>query len=105
MKPTPVDYNLFSIEVLNDRMVTHLERDILYLIKITNRQKMDRVMDLEDQLLELTETLQEEFENLKNKKSPLNSNQLKSKLDQIQQTLKQLMEKLHSKTNRCPMNS
>ena len=102
MKPTPVDYNLFSIEVLNDRMVTHLERDILYLIKITNRQKMDRVMDLEDQLLELTETLQEEFENLKNKKSPLNSNQLKSKLDQIQQTLKQLMEKLAQQNQSMP---
>ena len=102
MKPTPVDYNLFSIEVLNDRMVTHLERDILYLIKITNRQKMDRVMDLEDQLSELTETLQEEFENLKNKKSPLNSNQLKSKLDQIQQTLKQLMEKLAQQNQSMP---
>ena len=102
MKQTPVDYNLFSIEVLNDRMVTHLERDILYLIKITNRQKMDRVMDLEDQLLELTETLQEEFENLKNKKSPLNSNQLKSKLDQIQQTLKQIMEKLTQQNQSMP---
>ena len=102
MKPTPVDYNLFSIEVLNDRMVTHLERDILYLIKITNRQKMDRVMDLKDQLSELTETLQEEFENLKNKKSHLNSNQLKSKLDQIQQTLKQLMEKLAQQNQSMP---
>ena len=57
-------------------MITHLERDILYLIKITNRQKMDQVMDLEDELSELTESLQEEFENLKNKNSPLNSNQL-----------------------------
>ena len=102
MKPTPVDYNLFSIEVLNDRMVTHLERDILYLIKITNRQKMDRVMDLEDQLSELTEALQEEFENLKNKKSPLHSNQLKSNLDQIQQTLKQLMEKLAQQNQSMP---
>ncbi len=102
MKPTPVDYNLFSIEVLNDRMVTHLERDILYLIKITNRQKMDRVMDLENQLSELTEALQEEFKNLKNKKSPPNSDQLKSKLDQIQQTLKQLMEKLEQQNQSMP---
>ena len=59
MKPTPVVYSLLSIEVLNDRMITHLERDILYLIKITNRQKMDQVMDLEDELSELTESLQE----------------------------------------------
>jgi DNA repair exonuclease SbcCD ATPase subunit len=102
MKPTPVDYSLFSIEVLNDRMVTHLERDILYLIKITNRQKMDRVMDLENQLSELTEALQEEFKNLKNKNSPLNPDQLKSKLDQIQQTLKQLMEKLEQQNQSMP---
>ena len=70
MKPTPVGYSLLSIEVLNDQMITHLEQDILYLIKITNRQKMDQVMDLEDELSELTESLQEEFENLKNKNSP-----------------------------------
>ena len=102
MKPTPVGYSLLSIEVLNDQMVTHLERDILYLIKITNRQKMDQVMDLEDELSELTESLQEEFENLKNKNSPLNSNQLKSKLDQIQQTLKKLLDKLSQQKQSLP---
>ena len=102
MKPTPVGYSLLSIEVLNDRMITHLERDILYLIKITNRQKMDQVMDLEDELSELTESLQEEFENLKNKNSPLNSNQLKSKLNQIQQTLKQLLDKLSQQNQSLP---
>ena len=102
MKPTPVGYSLLSIEVLNDQMITHLERDILYLIKITNRQKMDQVMDLEDELSELTESLQEEFENLKNKNSPLNSNQLKSKLDQIQQTLKKLLDKLSQQKQSLP---
>ena len=102
MKPTPVGYSLLSIEVLNDQMITHLERDILYLIKITNRQKMDQVMDLEDELSELTESLQEEFENLKNKNSPLNSNQLKSKLNQIQQTLKKLLDKLSQQKQSLP---
>ncbi|MCH2606792.1 MAG: hypothetical protein MKZ63_08630, partial [Nitrospinales bacterium] len=102
MKPTPVGYSLLSIEVLNDQMITHLEQDILYLIKITNRQKMDQVMDLEDKLSELTESLQEEFENLKNKNSPLNSNQLKSKLNQIQQTLKKLLNKLSQQNQSLP---
>ncbi|MBT5470655.1 MAG: DUF4175 family protein [Nitrospina sp.] len=102
MKPTPVAYSIFSVEILNDRMVTHLEQDILYLIKITNRQKMDQVMDLEDQLSELTEALQEEFENLKNKNSPLNSNQLKSKLNQIEQTLQKLLEKLSQQNQSLP---
>ncbi|MBC8285126.1 MAG: hypothetical protein H8E32_15030 [Nitrospinae bacterium] len=102
MKPTPVGYSAFPIEILNDRMVSHLERDILYLIKITNRQKMDQVMDLENQLSELTESLQEEFEKLKNKNSPLNSNQLKSKLNQIQQTLQKLLEKLSQQNQALP---
>ena len=102
MKPTPVGYNAFSIEILNDRMVSHLERDILYLIKITNRQKMDQVMDLENQLSELTESLKEEFSNLKDKKSPLNSNQLKSKLNKIQKTLQKLLDKLSQQNQSLP---
>ena len=102
MKPTPVGYNMFSIEVLNDRMVSHLERDILYMIKITNRQKMDQVLDLENQLSELTEKLREEFESIKNKESPLNANELKSKLNKVQQTLKKLLEKLSQQNQSLP---
>ena len=102
MKPTPVGYSMHPIEILNDRMVTHLEKDILFLIKITNRQKMDQVLDLESKLSEMTEKLQEEFENIKNKNSPLNSNQLKSKLNQIQQTLKQLLDKLAQQNQSLP---
>jgi len=102
MKPTPVGYSAFPIEVLNDRMVGHLEKDILYLIKITNRQKMDQVMDLENQLSELTESLKEEFANLKDKKSPLNSNQLKSKLNKIQKTLQKLLDKLSQQNQSLP---
>ena len=102
MKPTPVGYSSFPIEILNDRMVSHLEQDILYLIKITNRQKMNQVMDLESQLSELTESLKEEFENLKNKNSPLNSNQLKSKLNQIQKTLQKLLDKLSQQNQSLP---
>ena len=102
LKPTPVDYSLYPIEILNDRMVTHLEQDILFLIKITNRQKMDQVLDLENKLSELTEVLKEEFENLKNKNSSLNSNQLKTKLNQIQQTLKQLLDKLAQQNQSLP---
>lgn len=102
MKPIPAGYNMFPIKILNDRMVSHLERDILYLIKITNRQKMDQAIDLKNQLSELTESLQEAFENLKDKNAPLNSNQLKSKLSQIQQTLQKLLEKLSQQNQALP---
>ena len=84
LKPTPASFNMGSVEILNARMVGHLEQDILYLIKITNNQKMDQVMDLENQLSQLTQALQEEFENIRDKKSPLTPNQLKSKLNEIQ---------------------
>jgi hypothetical protein len=59
LKPTPASFNMGSVEILNARMVGHLEQDILYLIKITNNQKMDQVMDLENQLSQLTQALQE----------------------------------------------
>ncbi|MBC8287414.1 MAG: hypothetical protein H8E42_08055 [Nitrospinae bacterium] len=102
MKPTPVSFNLGSVEILNARMVTHLEQDILYLIKMTNRQKMDQVMDLEDQLSQLTEALREEFENIRDKKSPLTSKQVNSKLNEIQQTLQKMMDKLSRQNQSAP---
>ncbi len=101
-KPTPASLTIDSIEILNGRMVNHLEQDILYLIKMTNRQKMDQVMDLESQLSQLTQALQEEFENIRDKKSPLTPNQLKSKLNEIQQTLQKMMDKLSRQNQSSP---
>ncbi len=102
LKPTPVSINTASVENLNGRMVTHLEQDILYLIRMTNRQKMDQVMDLENQLAKLTEALQEEFENIRDKKSALTSNQLRSRLNEIQQTLQKMMDKLSRQNQSAP---
>lgn len=102
LKPTPASFNMGSVEILNGRMVAHLEQDILYLIKMTNRQKMDQVMDLESQLSQLTQALQEEFENIRDKKSPLTPNQLKSKLNEIQQTLQKMMDKLSRQNQASP---
>jgi hypothetical protein len=94
LKPTPVSFSIGAIETLNTKMVNHLEHDILYLTKMINRQKMDQVMDLENQLSQLTQALQEEFESISDKKSPLTSNQVISKLNEIQQTLQKMMDKL-----------
>ena len=102
LKPTPVSFSLGSVEMLNDKMVVSLEQSILYLIKMTNRQKMDQVMDLENQLSKLTEALQEEFENIRNKKSPLTPNKLRAQLDKIQQTLQQMMDKLSQQNQAMP---
>ena len=102
LKPTPVSFGMDSVEILNGRMVTNLEQSILYLIKMTNRQKMDQVMDLENQLSKLTEALQEEFENIRNKKSPLTPNKLRAQLDKIQQTLQKMMDKLSQQNQTMP---
>jgi hypothetical protein len=102
LKPTPVSFGMDSVEILNGRMVTNLEQSILYLIKITNRQKMDQVMDLENQLSKLTEALQEEFENIRNKKSPLTPNKLRAQLDKIQQILQKMMDKLSQQNQAMP---
>ena len=103
LKPTPVSFSIDNtIATLNTRMVNHLEQDILYLIKMTNRQKMDQVMSLENQLSQLTQSLQEEFENIRNKKSPLTSNQVVSKLNEIQQTLQKMMDKLSQQNQSTP---
>ncbi|MBT3366213.1 MAG: hypothetical protein HN472_01205 [Nitrospina sp.] len=102
LKPTPVSFTLGSVETLNGKMVTHLEQNILYLIKMTNRQKMDQVMDLENQLSKLTEALQDEFENIRDKKASLTPHQLKAQLDKIQQTLQQMMDKLSQQNQSGP---
>ena len=102
LKPTPVSFGMDSVEMLNDKMVASLEQSILYLIKMTNRQKMDQVMDLENQLSKLTEALQEEFENIRNKKSPLTPDKLRAQLDKIQQTLQQMMDKLSQQNQAMP---
>jgi len=102
LKPTPVNFTFGSVEVLNAKMVTHLEQSILYLIKMTNRQKMDQVMDLENQLSKLTEALQEEFENIRDKKASMTPHQLRAQLDKIQQTLQQMMEKLSQQNQSAP---
>ena len=102
LKPTSASFTIGSVEILNSRMVSHLEQDILYLIKMTNHQKMDQVMDLENQLSQLTQALQEEFEKIRDKKAPITPNQLNSKLNEIQQILQKMMDKLSKQNQTSP---
>lgn len=101
-KPTPVSFKLDSVASLNDKMVYQLEQNILYLIKMTNRQKMDQARELEKQLSQLTDALQEEFENIRDKKSPSTPDQIKSKLNEIQKTLQKMMDQLSRQTQSKP---
>ncbi len=102
MKTTPVAYSAFAVETLNERLITHLETDVLFLIRMTNRQKLDQVMDLENQLNELTQSLREEFEKIRDKKAPKIPAELKAKIDQIKETMQKIMEQLARQTQALP---
>lgn len=101
-KSTPVSYSVLPLESLNGRLIAHLETDILFLVKMTNRQKMDQVMDLERELHDLTESLREEFENIRDKKTKPRPAELRAKIEQIRQTLQKIMDQLARQTQSLP---
>lgn len=102
LKSTPVSYNADPIESLNERVIRQLETGILFLVKMTNRQKMDQVMDLQRYLDELTQSLREEFDKIQNMKAKLMPNELRAKIEQIRQTLQKIMDQLARQTQSMP---
>lgn len=102
-KPTPAKFEDRSPYAgINNQMTGHLENDILFLVKMTNQQKLNRMMGLEDKLNELTQTLREEFEKIKDRKSPPSPNELKSKISKIRETLQKIMDQLARQTQSMP---
>ncbi|GJL79919.1 MAG: hypothetical protein NPINA01_29080 [Nitrospinaceae bacterium] len=102
LKPTPVAFEVLDLSALNERLVSQLETNILFLVRMTNRQKLDQVMDLEHDLNELAQSLQEEFEKIRDKKAPQKSNEVKRKIEQIRQTLEKIMDQLARQTQSMP---
>ena len=45
-KATPIGLNFPPLESIHERLITHLERDILFLIKILNRERMEQALNL-----------------------------------------------------------
>ena len=93
-KATPIGLNFPPLESVHDRLITHLERDILFLIKILNRERMEQALNLDQTLTELTESLREEFQKAKDKKGKVNKPQFKKALAKIKETLQKIMEQL-----------
>ncbi len=93
-KATPIGLNFPPLESIHARLTTHLERDILFLIKILNRERMEQALNLNQALTELTESLREEFQKAKDKKGKANTPQFKKALAKIKETLQQIMEQL-----------
>jgi tetratricopeptide (TPR) repeat protein len=94
IKATPIGLNFPPLESVQERLIMHLERDIIFLIKILNRERMEQAMNLDQTLTELTESLREEFQKAKNKKGKANAPQFKRALEKIKETLQQIMEQL-----------
>ncbi len=94
IKATPIGLNFPPLESIHERLITHLERDILFLIKILNRERMEQALDLNQTLTELTESLREEFQKAKDKKGKASTPQFKKALAKIKETLQQIMEQL-----------
>ncbi len=93
-KATPIGLNFPPLESVHENLITHLERDILFLIKILNRERMEQALNLNQTLTELTESLREEFQKAKGKKSKANTPQFMKALTKIKETLQQIMEQL-----------
>ena len=58
----PISFSFHPVAPLTNKLITELEKDILFLVKITNRQKMDQALNLERELEKLTESLRDKFE-------------------------------------------
>lgn len=101
-KITPIAYEVMDLDSLNQRLVSRLETGVLFLVRMTNRQKLDQVMDLERRLNELTRSLKEEFEKIRDKKAPLKSSELKRKINRIRETLEKIMDQLARQTGSLP---
>ncbi|MDH3256678.1 MAG: hypothetical protein OEM27_03595 [Nitrospinota bacterium] len=93
-RATPIGLNFPPLESIHERLITHLERDILFLIKILNRERMEQALNLDQTLTELTESLREEFQKAKDKKGKINTPQFKKAMAKIKETLQQIMEQL-----------
>ncbi len=97
VRATPIGLNFPPVETVQERLITHLEQDIIFLVKILNRERMNQVMNLDQSLTELTESLREEFHKAKNKKGKLDTPQFKAALRKMKETLQKIMEQLARK--------
>ncbi|CCQ91858.1 membrane hypothetical protein [Nitrospina gracilis 3/211] len=101
-KTTPIAFNAPPGGPVMERLITHLERDILFLVKLLNRERMNQVMDLDRELGNLAENLREEFEKLKDKNSPKSTSEFKKAMDKIRETLHKIMEQLSRQMQGLP---
>ena len=87
---------------VNNQMTEHLEKDILFLVKMTNQHKLNRTKTLEEELNDLTQTLREDLKKSSNEKPSKTSKELKNQINKIQKVLQKLMNQLSRQTQSMP---
>lgn len=98
-KPTQAKFETgHSYSTINNQMTEHLEKDILYLVKMTNQQKISRAVRLEKELDDLTQLLRDELEKVKDGKLLKNSTSLKNKINKIRKILQKLLDQMARQT-------
>ncbi len=95
---TPVGLDFPPVQTVNSALVTHLETDILLLVKIINRERMDQVLDLNDDLQSLADQLKKELEKARDQNKGLDKPQFKKALDKIRETMQKIMDQLARQT-------
>ena len=95
---TPVGFDFPPIQDVTQKLIAHLEQDILFLIKVMNQQKMDQISDTKDELNDLASALKKEINNSKGGKNKPNLASLKAQIDKMKQTLKKISEQLNRQT-------
>jgi hypothetical protein len=70
-RPTQASFKTVSpYSSINNQMTEHLEKGILFLVKVSNKQKIDRVISLEKELNSLTQELDDDLKKIKDENYP-----------------------------------
>jgi hypothetical protein len=102
IKTSTTGLNFPPIEEINSNMVSRLETNILFLIKIITRERMNQVKTMDDDIAKLTESLREAFDKATNKEARLNESQIQSTIDKIKETLQKIMDQLSRQNQAMP---
>lgn len=95
---TPTGFDFPPAKSVTEKLITEVEQDILFIIKIANRQKMEQVANLKDDLNNLAASLQKEFNKAKDGKTQPNLARLQAQIEKMKQALKKMMDQFSRQT-------
>jgi len=94
IKTSAVGRNFPPVTEMNSNLVSRLETNIIFLIKIIARERMEQVRTMENDIAKLTNSLRDAFEKIKNKEARFDGAKFQSVIDKIKETLQKIMDQL-----------